>query len=220
MAVPTIPSSISLGNIQTEFGGLNPISISEYYSGGTYVAGGTANATSVVIPSSPGSTIRFSNFSGAAAAPALSVNLPQYNAGFGYDVYLQSSGTLSGGPNSWASVQLILRADGSGTYRVSNVNTGDSDYNFTWLTSGSASDAYAYLDTPSGMSVDGTSSAVATSLQLNSNRGWLWYIQTSYYFEADAATTTLRIKNSSGTDLDTVTVSLYVSADNGGGVEP
>ena len=65
MAVPTIPSSISLTNIQTEFGGSNPIAINEYYAGGTYVGSGTANATSVSVPSS--GQIAFSNFSGASA---------------------------------------------------------------------------------------------------------------------------------------------------------
>jgi hypothetical protein len=35
----TLQSSgfISLANVQTEFGGANPISLSEYYSGGPYV---------------------------------------------------------------------------------------------------------------------------------------------------------------------------------------
>lgn len=63
MPVPTIPSAISASSIQTEFGGSNPISLSEYFSGGVNVPSGTANATSVVIPSS--GTLRFSNFSGA-----------------------------------------------------------------------------------------------------------------------------------------------------------
>lgn len=65
MAVPTIPSAIALTDIQTEFGGSNPIAINEYYSGGTYVPSGTANATSVTIPTT--GQIAFSNFSGAAA---------------------------------------------------------------------------------------------------------------------------------------------------------
>jgi len=65
MAVPTIPTSISLSQIQTEFGGSNPISISEYYAGAGYVGSGTANATSVAIPTS--GTISFANFSGASA---------------------------------------------------------------------------------------------------------------------------------------------------------
>jgi hypothetical protein len=34
--------TIGLGNIQTVFGGTNPIAISEYYSGGSFVAAGTA----------------------------------------------------------------------------------------------------------------------------------------------------------------------------------
>lgn len=63
MAVPTIPSAIALTHIQTEFGGSNPIAINEYYAGGTNVPSGTANATSVSIPSS--GQIAFSNFSGA-----------------------------------------------------------------------------------------------------------------------------------------------------------
>lgn len=63
MPVPTIPSAISASSIQTEFGGSNPISLSEYYAGGVNVPSGTANATSVLIPSS--GTLRFSNFSGA-----------------------------------------------------------------------------------------------------------------------------------------------------------
>lgn len=67
MAVPTIPSSISLANIQTEFGGANPISISEYYSGAAtgYVPSGKANSTGTVIPAS--GAISFANFSGAVS---------------------------------------------------------------------------------------------------------------------------------------------------------
>lgn len=65
MPVPTYPSSISLANIQTEFGGANPIGISEYYSGGSYVGSGTANSTGTPIPSS--GQISFLNFSGAVS---------------------------------------------------------------------------------------------------------------------------------------------------------
>ena len=65
MAVPTYPSAISLNDVQTEFGGANPISISEYYSGGSYVGSGTANSTGTTIPTS--GQISFINFSGAVA---------------------------------------------------------------------------------------------------------------------------------------------------------
>jgi hypothetical protein len=49
----TIPTTgvISLNDIQTEFGGTNPISISEYYAGGSFVAS-TVTGTSGAIPSS------------------------------------------------------------------------------------------------------------------------------------------------------------------------
>lgn len=57
----TLQSSgaISLGNIQTEFGGSNPISISEYYRGGAFVDTGSGT---VGIPAS--GQISFSQFYG------------------------------------------------------------------------------------------------------------------------------------------------------------
>ena len=46
MALPTTTaSSISLSQIQTEFGGSNPIALSEYKRGGSYVPSGTAAGT-------------------------------------------------------------------------------------------------------------------------------------------------------------------------------
>lgn len=65
MAVPTYPSAITIADIQTEFGGSNPISLDEYYSGGAYVGSGIANSTGTVIPTS--GAITFLNFSGAVA---------------------------------------------------------------------------------------------------------------------------------------------------------
>ena len=58
MALPTT-GPISLGQIQTEFGGSNPISLSEYYYNGTYVK--TTNSGK--IPSS--GTNKLSNYYGA-----------------------------------------------------------------------------------------------------------------------------------------------------------
>ena len=58
-----LPSSgpISFSNIQTEFGGTNPISLSEYYAGGALVPG-TATGTFGAVPSS--GAIRVGNFFG------------------------------------------------------------------------------------------------------------------------------------------------------------
>lgn len=63
MVLPVSPNPISLGQIQTEFGGSNPISISEYYNGGSYITH-TVNAIAPNVPSS--GPIKFSDFYGAA----------------------------------------------------------------------------------------------------------------------------------------------------------
>ena len=63
MALPSSPNSISLKQIQTEFGGADPISISEYYRNGSYT---TSNNTNVPVDSTIHPPIKFSNFYGAA----------------------------------------------------------------------------------------------------------------------------------------------------------
>ena len=62
MTLPSSPNSISLKQIQTEFGGVNPIGISEYYRNGTYT---TSNNTNVPVDSTIHPPIKFSNFYGA-----------------------------------------------------------------------------------------------------------------------------------------------------------
>jgi len=59
MAIPTSP--ISLANLQLEFGGVNPISLSEYYKGGPYVS-----TVSTQVPTS--GVISLGDFSGVSAA--------------------------------------------------------------------------------------------------------------------------------------------------------
>ena len=61
MALPA-SGTLSLGNIQTEFGGSNPIALSEYYRGGGLVPNITANNS---IPTS--GTIEVSDFYGTTA---------------------------------------------------------------------------------------------------------------------------------------------------------
>lgn len=55
--------AITLANIQTEFGGTDPISFSEYYAGGTYVPSGTSG-TNGAVPTS--GAISFFNFYGTS----------------------------------------------------------------------------------------------------------------------------------------------------------
>ena len=113
MPVPTISSAISLGNIQTEFGGSNPIAISEYYNNASpdLIPAGTANATGVVIPNS-GNPIRFSNFSGALKTEITGGTYTGGGGGYGYSTY-QVGATASFGTLT-----------GSSTVRLSSTNTG------------------------------------------------------------------------------------------------
>jgi hypothetical protein len=62
--------SLSLSEIQAEFGGSNPIGLNEYYAGGGLVNSGTVgypSGSAVSIPSS--GAISISNFYGASAEP-------------------------------------------------------------------------------------------------------------------------------------------------------
>lgn len=81
----TIPTSgpISLGTIQGEYGGSNPISISEYYRGGSRVPNTGPNAN---IPTS--GLIRMSNFYGGVAyIPDLVIDPIDWGNGSGTEYY-------------------------------------------------------------------------------------------------------------------------------------
>jgi hypothetical protein len=74
MPLPTSPNAITLANIQTEFGGSNPISISEYYAGAGIVPAGTVGFPGGVSTSIPASgPISLGNFHGATAVTPLGV---------------------------------------------------------------------------------------------------------------------------------------------------
>lgn len=77
-----LPSSgpLTFVNIQTEFGGTNPIGLNEYYRGGPYVP---VSSNTTTIPSS--GTIAANNFYGTSKRIdiPLSISSPTYN----YDVY-------------------------------------------------------------------------------------------------------------------------------------
>lgn len=158
MPVPTIPSAISLGNIQTEFTGSNPIAISEYYAGAGLVVSGTANATSVQIPSS--GAIGFSNFSGAER---ISATLPSWNSGGGYDNNIGSTVVDTTCSGAYAEIYLYVNSTGTIVY-----NDMLNNYSHTWKIIGDASKFYFRFDISTG-AVAGGSSATGTNLQMNSN---------------------------------------------------
>lgn len=158
MPVPTLPSAISLGNIQTEFTGSNPIAISEYYAGAGLVVSGTANATSVQIPSS--GAIGFSNFSGAER---ISATLPSWNSGGGYDNSIGASVVDTNCSGAYAEIYLYVNSTGTIVY-----NDMFGNVSHTWKIIGDASKFYFRFDISTGAVASG-SSATGTNLQMNSN---------------------------------------------------
>lgn len=103
--------------------------------------------------------------------------------------------------------------DPSGIFYIQD----QSSYNFSWLLTGSNTDYYAYMDAPSGNSFDSGSAATNTSLQLNAIRVWSLTAENSVNGTAVIKTlvSTLRIKNSAGTDILSVPVSMYCEAQVG-----
>lgn len=69
MALPST-GELALTDIQTEFGGSNPISLSEYYAGGSYVASGTSG-TNGAVPTS--GEIAVSDFYGTQSGITITV---------------------------------------------------------------------------------------------------------------------------------------------------
>ena len=205
MALPPSPSQISLGDIQTEFGGSNPIGINEYYKNGGIV---DSDDFAPNVPTS--GQISIGNFHSAYKV-TLSVTIPHYDPfSLGTDIGL--SAFVLGSTYAFADASITLYANGNGLYFTqtqSDAGTFSTSNTFTWLLAGSASDVYAYLDTPSGDAPTG--SATATSLQMNTTRSWGWQADGSGT-SSRVATSTLRLKNSGGTDLDTASVSIDISA--------
>ena len=94
----TLPTSgpLTLADIQTEFGGSNPISMSEYYAGGSYVPAGTSG-TYGAVPSSGAISIR--NFYGTSAVldtQTITIGwlLDKYNSLVGF---IGTTGSISDG---------------------------------------------------------------------------------------------------------------------------
>lgn len=141
----TLQSSgaISLANIQTEFGGSNPIGLSEYYRNGNYVP-----SSATTIPTS--GTIQLDDFYGSEAAVVLTIstNATNYNiltaavaAGFnnsvGGVIHLTiNSGVTVSGSSAAAIVTGALHA--STTLTITNNGTVSGYTGATSTTAGQA----------------------------------------------------------------------------------
>lgn len=144
-----MPSSgaINFGQLQTEFGGSNPIGLNEYYRGGTYVPAIAANAS---IPTS--GAINLAQFYGATK-----------------NIDLDSSYTIAGsGVTAIATLSAFRNGNFTGV-------GGVLDFSDTWVNAGgstTAGDHYEiYLSVISGTGPS-SGDAINTWHSLSSTRSW------------------------------------------------
>ena len=123
MAIPSAGSALSLSAIQTEFGGSNPISMSEYYAGGSNVPSGTTGDAGN-IPSS--GAIAVSQFYGSSNRIAIALTISSTTQS--YNIYSNRGGTYSAGNSDVTlTVQAIVGSTGaSGLDTGSQWTSGDT----------------------------------------------------------------------------------------------
>ena len=124
------------------------------------------------------------------------------------------TGAISLNYNDLQSYPSVAQA----TVGINLFSTGVAEYisygvqSYNWKLSGANSDYYAWMDTPVGDPF--TTGTVATALQLNTTTAWsLQVIQSSPGASTKYLTSTLRIKNSSGTDIVSIPVDFTVFAE-------
>ena len=183
-----LPSSgpLSLNDIQTEFGGTNPISLSEYYAGGANVPAGTTG-TFGAVPSS--GTISIRNFYGTSKI-----------------VYRLDSGTYSDFAFAPLDAQTTLTVGSNGALDVSTFNSGVlASYN--WLTPTATASTHFVRLTPTSGTFSGATTGVW--LALTSDRAWA---VSRFSVGTNSASGTLAISTNSGGTNIVATASITLQA--------
>lgn len=185
MALPS-SGAISLSDIQTEFGGSSPISLNEYYAGGTYVPAGTSG-TYGAVPSS--GAISIQNFYGTSKAV---LTIPTTT---------QTVSTTAF--KSWTSAYAGFNFDGTvaGRYYAYNSTSTSGGGVYTelgiWVTPASAAAGYevrATTVTQSGSQTDSGNFGTWNSLN---GGGPLWWILPQFYDQTVTRTITITVRNAS-----------------------
>jgi hypothetical protein len=214
MAIPS-SGAISLSTVQTEFGGSNPISLSEYYAGGTYVAAGTTG-TYGAVPSS--GTISLRNFYGTSDYIVPTISLANHDlVGTADDVvalttsvhFVLDSGGMSKVDFASTSFSCDVTVDtvSQGTAGIYNIEQ--------WLDGGLNSDVAVYVTQTSGSTLTVGSSALNTYLNLGTTRQWgLSTTRSSLGFASKACTLSFTFVEATNTSnvLDTATITIQASA--------
>lgn len=204
MALPT--TSLSFSALQTEFGGSNPISLSEYKRGGPYVPSGTTSAYGT-IPTTD-SNIALGLFRGTQKV-VVAVNVTDqyiYSGSGGYD-YAEATATYG------------LSNLGNAFYIIGGDFYEEQNYAGEWLVSGngaliSAKATILSQSLGAGSSLSGTFN---TFQPLTSQRAWTL---TSIAAQADSQESggvtfriDLALTSDTNTILDTATIQLETRAE-------
>ena len=104
MAIHGTGSPLSMSEIQTEFGGSNPISMSEYYAGGANVPAGTSG-NGGNIPSS--GAINFNIFYTSAKVTRVAIALQISSTTQNYNIYSNRGGSYSAGQSD-VTLAIVL----------------------------------------------------------------------------------------------------------------
>ena len=168
-----LPSSgpLSLSDIQGEFGGSNPISLSEYYAGGGLVAPGTTGTYGAVLSSG---TISIQNFYGTSNTPPFTPVTNTYTSGSGNE-------TVPSGATSLTLTVVGAGGSGGGSYTdfgsdIYNSGGGGGGAGYSIITravaSGDWSTTIAYsVGTSGGVSSTTTGSLSAGAVSLTGGGG-------------------------------------------------
>ena len=187
MAIPA-SGALTLAMIQTEFGGTNPISLSEYYAGGANVPSGTTG-TYGAVPTSGAISIR--DFYGTSNV-VYSLPGGGYYVDFAFD------------PND-AGITFTMLSNG--TYLIDADNGGFESGN--WITPTTGSTTHYVRATLTGGTFS-SGSAVGSWLQLNTNRAWRTVFTGAFGTKITSATFEVAT-DAAGTDVR-VTASVTLEA--------
>jgi hypothetical protein len=181
-----LPSSgpLTLANIQTEFGGSNPISLNEYYAGGANVPAGTSG-TYGAVPSS--GTISIRNFYGTSKT---TFPLPATT-----NVSVTDTAPVEAG--------YRLRSDGV----VSKIENGSETTIGNWIVPNTTASSYEVRATLVSGSV--STGTTGSYLSLGTTRTWGVAANSSGTNQGCTLTIEVRLTSGPGPVVATATVTLY-----------